>query len=137
MDQSNNTNIIFIASENGLQLIYGTRIRNVFVLDLISNYPFLIIALLFCLSCYKSFYLNVFIWAYNLIMNRMTRNKNMMENINQIGLKFGRKLIYHLYIPRDIFEVYKQMRKLLVIVVFISVYALMDINLLCSSCLKT
>lgn len=61
----------------------------------------------------------------------------MMENMNQIGLKFGKKLIYHLYIPRDIFEVYEQMRKLLVIVVFISVYALMDINLLCSSCLKT
>ena len=61
-------------------------------------------------------------------MNRMTRNKNMMENINQIGLKFGKKLIYHLYIPRDIFEVYEQMRKLLVIVVFISVYDLIHIN---------
>lgn len=61
-------------------------------------------------------------------MNRMTRNKNMMENINQIGLKFGKKLIYDLYIPRDIFEVYEQMRKLLVIVVFISVYDLMHIN---------
>ena len=52
----------------------------------------------------------------------------MMENINQIGLKFGKKLIYHLYIRRDIFEVYEQMRKLLVIVVFISVYDLMHIN---------
>ena len=52
----------------------------------------------------------------------------MMENIIQIGLKFGKKLIYHLCIPRDIFEVYEQMRKLLVIVVFISVYDLMHIN---------
>ena len=33
-------------------------------------------------------YLNAFIWIYNLIINRMTKNKNMMENNNQIYLKF-------------------------------------------------
>ena len=34
----------------------------------------------------------------------MTASKNMMENNNQIDLKFGKKLIYRefpLYIPRD------------------------------------
>ena len=37
----------------------------------------------------QNLYLNVFIWAYNLIINRMTRSKNMMaENNNQIDLKF-------------------------------------------------
>ena len=37
----------------------------------------------------QSLYLNVFIRAYNLIINRMTRSKNMMaENNNQIDLKF-------------------------------------------------
>ena len=29
----------------------------------------------------------------------------MMENNNQIDLNFGKKLIFRLYIPRDIYEV--------------------------------
>ena len=33
-------------------------------------------------------YLNIFIPAYKLIINRMTRSKNMMESNNQINLKF-------------------------------------------------
>ena len=33
-------------------------------------------------------YLNAFIRACNLIINRMTRNENMMENNNHIDLNF-------------------------------------------------
>ena len=36
-------------------------------------------------------YLNVFIRAYNLIIYRMTRSENVMENNNQIDLKFWKK----------------------------------------------
>ena len=39
-------------------------------------------------------YLNVFIMEYNFIINRMARSKNMMENNDQIDLKFGKKLIF-------------------------------------------
>ena len=34
------------------------------------------------------YYLNVFFRVYNLTTNRMTRSENMMENNNQIDLKF-------------------------------------------------
>ena len=50
--------------------------------------------------------LNVFIRVYNLIMNRMTRSESMMENNNQIELKYCKKQIFRLYIPRDIYEVF-------------------------------
>ena len=54
------------------------------------------------------YYLNAFIRAYNLIINRITKRKNMTENNNQIdlGINSGKKLIFRLYIPRDIYKVF-------------------------------
>ena len=37
----------------------------------------------------------------------MTLRESMMENNNQIDLKFGKKQIFRLFIPRDIYEVTK------------------------------
>ena len=34
----------------------------------------------------------------------MTRSENMMESNNQINPKFGKKLIFDAYIPRNIYE---------------------------------
>ena len=54
------------------------------------------------------YYLNAFIRAYNLIINRITKRENMTENNNQIdlGINSFKKLIFRLYIPRDIYKVF-------------------------------
>ena len=41
----------------------------------------------------------------------MTRSENMVESNNQINPKFGKKLIFDAYIPRNIYEVFINLYK--------------------------
>lgn len=50
----------------------------------------------------SKFHLKVFIWTFNLILNRMTGSKNMVNN-NQIALRSWLKLIFRQYFPTHIY----------------------------------
>ena len=41
----------------------------------------------------------------------MARIENMMQDNNQTSLEFGKKLIFRLYIPRGIYEVFINLHK--------------------------